>query len=222
MQFVLFQKLKDLAGVELWMLLGSIVLAAALLYAVIRYRKTAPAAAAPAQANRTRALVYGALCVSLSFILSYVKLLEMPMGGSLTLCAMLPLALYASVFGLRYGLLAGLALGMLQLLQDLYVVHWAQLILDYVIAYACYGLAGLFPRKLQLGLVVSGVGRLVCSVLSGVVFFAEYAAGWNSVWAYSLAYNGSYMLPEIILCVLISLLPPVKNIAGQMRKARTA
>lgn len=222
MQFVLFEKLRDLAGVELWMLLGAVVVAALLLYAIIRYRKTAPAADAPAQANRTRALVYGALCVSLSFILSYVKLFEMPMGGSFTLCAMLPLALYASVFGLRHGLLAGLALGLLQLLQDIYVVHWAQLILDYFIAYACYGLAGLFPRKLQLGLAVSGVGRLLCSVISGVVFFEEYAAGWDSVWAYSLAYNGGYMIPEIILCILVSLLPPVKNIIGQMQKARTA
>ena len=175
MQFVLFDKLKDLAGLELWMLLGALVVAVILAAAILRYRKANAHAAAPARPTNTRALVYGALSVSLSFILSYVKLLEMPMGGSITLCAMLPICLYAAVFGLRQGLLAGLALGILQLFQDLYVVHWAQLVLDYFIAFACYGLAGLFPKKLPLGLAVAALSRMLCSVLSGVIFFAEYA-----------------------------------------------
>ena len=89
MQFVLFDKLKDLAGLELWMLLGALVVAVILVVAILRYRKANAHAAAPARPTNTRALVYGALSVSLSFILSYVKLLEMPMGGSITLCAML-------------------------------------------------------------------------------------------------------------------------------------
>ena len=219
MQFVLFEKLAGLEGVELYMLLAALLVAVLLIIAIARYRKNAPDAPVT-QASRTKALVYGALCVSLSFILSYVKLFELPMGGSVTLCAMLPICLYASVFGFRYGIIAGVALGLLQLLQDLYVVHWAQLLLDYIIAFSCYGLAALFPRKLQLGLAVAGVGRLICSVLSGVIFFAEYAAGWDSVWAYSLAYNGSYMLAETLLCILVSLIPAVRAISAQMEKAR--
>lgn len=216
MQFVLFKKLAGLEGVELYMLAAALLAAVGLAVAILRYRKE-QAQAAPSQPQRTRALVYGALCVSLSFILSYVKLFELPMGGSITLCAMLPICLYACVFGLRYGLIAGTALGLLQLMQDLYVVHWAQLILDYILAFACYGLAGLFPRKLQLGLTVAAVCRLTCSVLSGVIFFAEYAVGWSSVWAYSLAYNGSYIAAELLLCLVVSLLPPIKRLAAQMR-----
>lgn len=217
MQFVLFDKLKDLAGLELWMLLGALVVAVILVVAILRYRKANAHAAAPARPTNTRALVYGALSVSLSFILSYVKLLEMSMGGSITLCAMLPICLYAAVFGLRQGLLAGLALGILQLFQDLYVVHWAQLILDYFIAFACYGLAGLFPKKLPLGLAVAALSRMLCSVLSGVIFFAEYAEGWSSVWAYSIVYNGSYMIPELILCILVSQIPVVKRLSARMQ-----
>lgn len=217
MQFVLFEKLAGLEGVEIYLLAAALAMAGGIAFAILRYRKAAREA--PGQPQRTRALVYGALCVSLSFILGYVKLFELPMGGSITLCAMLPLCLYASVFGLRYGLIAGLALGMLQLLQDLYVVHWAQLILDYFLAFACYGLAGLFPGKLQLGLAISALGRFLCSFLSGVVFFAEYAVGWSSVWAYSLAYNGSYIAAEAVLCILISLLPAVKRLSSQMRAA---
>lgn len=217
MQFVLFDKLKDLAGLELWMLLGALVIAIVLAAAILRYRKANAQAPSQAQPANTRALVYGALSVSLSFILSYVKLLEMPMGGSITLCAMLPICLYAAVFGLRQGLLAGLALGILQLFQDLSVVHWAQLVLDYFIAFACYGLAGLFPKKLPLGLAVAALSRMLCSVLSGVIFFAEYAEGWSSVWAYSIVYNGSYMIPELILCILVSQIPVVKRLSARMQ-----
>ena len=218
MQFVLFEKLAGLKGVEIFLFGAALLTALGLTIAILRYRK-ARSAEAVAQPQKTRALVYGALCVSLSFALSYVKLFTLPMGGSITLCAMLPLCLYASVFGLRYGLIAGVALGLLQLIQDLYVVHWAQLILDYILAYACYGLAGLFPRKLQLGLAVAALGRLICSLLSGVIFFAEYAAGWSSVWAYSLAYNGSYIAVELLLCIVVSLLPAVKRMAAQMKAA---
>lgn len=218
MQFVLFEKLAGLAGIELYLFAAALLAIAGLTYAILRYRRQAPAAAA-SQPQKTRALVYGALSVSLSFALSYVKLFEMPMGGSITLCAMLPICLYASVFGLRYGLIAGVALGLLQLIQDLYVVHWAQLILDYILAFACYGLAGLFPRKLQLGLTVAALCRLACSLLSGVIFFAEYAVGWDSVWAYSLAYNGSYIGAELLLCLVVSLLPAVKRMESQIKAA---
>ena len=168
--------------------------------------------------DKTRKLTETALLIALGTILS---LIQFPgpwvNGGSITLCAMLPICLYAAVFGLRQGLLAGLALGILQLFQDLYVVHWAQLVLDYFIAFACYGLAGLFPKKLPLGLAVAALSRMLCSVLSGVIFFAEYAEGWSSVWAYSIVYNGSYMIPELILCILVSQIPVVKRLSARMQ-----
>ena len=216
MKFILFEKLPKFKGAESILYYAVLLVAIIMVIAIIRYRKT-HSNEPTSQPQKTRALVYGALCVSLSFVLSYIKLFEMPMGGAVTLCAMLPLCLYASVFGLRYGLIAGAALGLLQLLQDLYVVHWAQLILDYILAFAGYGLAALFPRKLQLGLTTAALARLACSVLSGVIFFAEYAAGWSSVWAYSLAYNGSYIGAELLLCLVVSLLPPVKRMVAQMR-----
>ncbi|MDR0840769.1 MAG: energy-coupled thiamine transporter ThiT [Christensenellaceae bacterium] len=219
MEFVLFKKLASLEGVEVWLLLAALAVAAVLLLGILRYRRSDAPVPAP-RANATRALVYGALCVSLSFILSYVKLFSLPMGGSITLCAMLPVAMYAAMFGPRYGFVAGLALGVLQLMQDFYVVHWAQLILDYFIAYACYGLASLFPKQLRLGLLAAGVGRLICSTLSGVIFFAEYAEGWGSVWAYSLAYNGSYIGAETLLCVIIASLPALKRLMDTMQTGR--
>ena len=108
MKFVLFQKLAGLQGGGLVMFLLSVIAVAALLIGIIRYKKTSH----PAPKNRTRALVYGALCVALSFMLSYIKLFSLPMGGSLTLCSMLPIAAYACAFGPLYGFVAGLAFGM--------------------------------------------------------------------------------------------------------------
>ena len=74
MKFVLFQKLAGLQGGGLVMFLLSIIAVAALLIGIIRYKKTSH----PAPKNRTRALVYGALCVALSFMLSYIKLFSLP------------------------------------------------------------------------------------------------------------------------------------------------
>ena len=108
---------------------------------------------------------------------------------------------------------------MLQLIQDFYVIHWAQLLLDYFFAFACYGIAAYFPNKLTLGIAVAGLCRMLCSTLSGGIFFADSAvdAGWSNAWLYSLAYNGSTIGTETVLCVLVSLLPPVKKVLGLMK-----
>lgn len=168
-----------------------------------------------------RALVYGALCLSLSFVLSYFKLFEMPMGGSVTLFSMLPLAAYAAAFGPAYGFTAAFAYSLLQVVQGAYVVHWAQFFLDYILAFTCLGFASLFPKNLPLGIIVSGFGRFACSVLSGVIFFSSYAAdaGFQSAWLYSIAYNGSSLGLDALLCVIVALLPPVRKMLYKMKTA---
>ena len=98
MEFVLWEKLAGLEGKELVMLIAAAVVAAALIVLLVCLRKRS-AEEAPGKRVDTRALVYGALCISLSFVLSYIKLFSMPMGGSLTLCSMLPIAMYAWAFG---------------------------------------------------------------------------------------------------------------------------
>ena len=217
MDFVLIEKFKGLEGGELVMLLLSVAVVVALIIAIARYKKTGHAA----PENKNRALVYGALCVALAFLLSYVKLFSLPYGGSLTLCAMLPIAAYACAFGPVYGFTAALAYGLLQLVQDFYVIHWAQLILDYILAFSCLGIASLFPGKLSLGMGVAGLSRMLVSTVSGAVFFAAYAAdaGWSNAWAYSLVYNGITIGADTLLCVLVAMLPPVHRTLDLMKKA---
>ena len=165
-----------------------------------------------------RALVYGALCVALAFALSYVKLFSMPMGGSVTLCSMLPILLYGYRFGVGPGLLCGLAYGLLQLLQKPEIVHWVQPLMDYPFAFGVLGLAGVFRKTklpesvgLALGIVTGGALRLGFHVASGAVFFGAYAPAGMNPWWYSFLYNGGYLGVETLLCLLVALLPPVRR-----------
>ena len=169
--------------------------------------------------SNTKALVYGALCIALAFALSYVKLFSMPMGGSVTLCSMLPLMFYSYRFGLPKGLLAGLAYGFLQLMQKPEVVHWAQLVLDYPLAFMLIGLAGITAKRedvasgalwrLPLGVLIGGLARMACHIISGAVYFAAYAPEGMNAWWYSLLYNGGYLGVDTLICMLVALVPPV-------------
>lgn len=219
MEFTLFQELLAMPAFS-WVALGVAVVMVGLLISLVlrNYRKREEVAALSSSAERTRALVYGALCVALSFILGCLKLFTMPQGGSLTPASALPLAAYAWCFGTKRGLLAGSALGILQLLQGAYVIHPVQFLLDYVLAYACIGVAGSF-KGLIAGIIVGGIGRILCSVFSGVFFFASFAPPQMNVWAYSVGYNFLAMGPDVILCVVVALLPPVKKVIGRMRPA---
>ena len=151
-----------------------------------------------------RALTYGALCMAMSFVLSYIKLYSMPLGGSVTLASMLPLLWYSNKFGVRNGLIAGAAYGLLQLIQKPEIYHWVQVLLDYPLAFMMLGLAG-SVKNLQLGSVIGVAGRWICHILSGAIFFAEWVPeGWSNAWVYSAAYNGAYLLVDLIICIVLS------------------
>lgn len=215
MEFVLFEKLASLEGIELTMLIVGVAAVIGLIIAAIAYSKKEHVT----PQNNVKAMVYGALCVALSFVLSYIKLFSMPMGGSLTLCSMLPICAYACMFGPARGFTAAFAYGVLQVIQGAWVVHWAQFLLDYFFAFTCYGVASLFPKKLAAGVTAAGLLRLLCSTLSGAIFFAEgaFEAGWSNAWLYSLAYNGSTIGAETLLCVIVALLPAVKSMMERIR-----
>lgn len=161
----------------------------------------------------TRMLTYAALSIALSFVLSMVRLYRMPQGGSVTAAGMLPLILFSYAFGTVPGLIVGAVYGLLDFISNPYFLNIWSFLLDYIVAYALVGLAGLFGKVrneklgLSLGVVTACVTRFIASLLSGVMFYASYADGTGmSPFGYSVWYNGSYMLPEMIICVLIALL----------------
>lgn len=162
---------------------------------------------------RVRALCEGAILLALAQILSYVKLYELPQGGSFT-PAMFPILLFAVRWGLGKGLLAGFAFGVLQLLFDnAYAVGWQSMLLDYLVAFTPLGLAGLFRGKswgLFAGTLAGCLARFAIHYISGVTVYKILAPteflNWtfSSPALYSLVYNGSYMLPNTIITLLIS------------------
>ncbi|OQB25443.1 MAG: Thiamine transporter ThiT [Firmicutes bacterium ADurb.Bin182] len=217
MEFTLISEFKDL-GLLTWICLGTALIMTAVLISVLARSKKAGEPPDEIKKSATRALVYGALCVALSFLLSYIKLFSMPQGGSITLASVLPLALYAYRFGPKYGIIAGMAAGVLQFIQQPEVYHPVQPFLDYVLAFGCFGLAGYFRRSLPLGLIVGGIGRILFSTLSGGLFFYMYAPEGMNPWIYSVAYNTVVLGPDVLLCAFIAVLPPVKKLMDNIMK----
>ena len=177
---------------------------------------------------RVRALCEGAILVALAFILSFVKLYELPNGGSLT-PAMFPILLYGLRWGLPRGLIAGFVFGLLQLIFDgAYAWGWQSMLLDYLLAFTPLGLAGLFKGKawgIFPGTVLGCAARFVIHYISGVTIcrIIEPTAvpgfgTFDNASLYSLVYNGSYMLPNTLLALLLAgvLYVPLKRyLAGQ-------
>lgn len=175
---------------------------------------------------RLTLVIAAAICIAMSYGLSYIKLFSMPLGGSVTPASMLPLSLFAYLFGPWWGMLAGAVYGVLQLLQRPEIVHWAQLLLDFPVAFAAIGLAGTTRRMrfhdgfaarlgLPLGTLIGGFVRFVCHTLSGAIFFAEYA-GEQNAWLYSLIYNGAYLGVDLAICVAAAFFIPTRRIFSQL------
>jgi thiamine transporter len=140
-----------------------------------------------------------ASAVALSGALSLITIFTLPQGGSITLASMVPVLLFALRRGVRLGVIAGILLGLVVLVEMPFVVHPAQLLLDYPLAFGALGLAGLFRSRPLIGVAVGIAGRFVMHFISGVIFFASYAwGGWNPV-LYSAAYNAGYLLPEFVI-----------------------
>lgn len=170
-----------------------------------------------------RALTEGAVLVALGFVLSFVKLYELPNGGSLT-PAMFPILLYGLRWGAVRGLGAGFVFGLLQLIFDgAYAWGWQSMILDYLLAFTPLGLAGLFKGKawgIFPGTVVGCVGRFIVHYISGVTIYKIVAPTeipglgvYDNPSLYSLMYNASYMIPNMVLAIALAavLYKPMKK-----------
>lgn len=170
---------------------------------------------------RAKQLVFCAISIALGTILSEIKIIDFPWGGSVTLFSMLIICLPGYFFGLGAGLMTGVAYGVLQLLVDPYVLFPIQLVVDYFLAFGALGLSGLFANAkhgLLKGYLVGILGRYVFAVLSGWLFFAEYAwEGWPAL-PYSLVYNGIYIFAEAAITLVILALPPVQKAIGTVKK----
>lgn len=138
--------------------------------------------------------------------LSYVKLFHMPAGGSVSI-GILPLLLIAARRGFKIGALCGFCFGFLLLANGATILHPIQFLLDYPLAYAMVGFAGLFKwntgLKAATATTVANLIRLQFHVVAGAVFFSETKENFSEALAFSYAYNCGHLIPETIICAAI-------------------
>lgn len=173
----------------------------------------------------SRTIAFAAICIALSFALSYIRIFKMPMGGSITFASTLPIMLFSYMYGSRKGLLAGLIYGALQAIQDPWILHPAQFLLDYGLAFASIGVAGcikdfgLFKNNVRaqfsVGAVVAGLLRFISHFFSGAFAFGSFGAGYaeefgisalNNPYVYSLLYQTLYVIPDLIIVIIVGLI----------------
>ena len=171
-----------------------------------------------------RQLVFSAMAVAMAMVTSMIKLFHMPLGGMVTLCSMLFVALIGYWYGLFAGVMSGIAFGLLNLIIDPYIISLTQMLTDYVFAFGALGLSGIFSGKkkgLIPGYITAVLGRYFFAVLSGVIFFGAYTPeGYPGPLVYSLLYNGAYIGAEALLTVIVLLIPAVQ--AALLRVKRLA
>ncbi len=169
----------------------------------------------------TRMLVYGAMCIAIAFLLSYIRFYRMPQGGSITPASMLPIMMYAYAFGPLPGVICGFAYGILQIIQDPYFVHPVQVILDYFLSFGALSFAGCFKKNILPGIVAACFGRFIFQFLSGMVFFGMFAPEGQSPFVYSLIYNASVVFPDGAICFIVACIPQFRAMLNRMRPAVT-
>lgn len=169
----------------------------------------------------TRSIVYGAISIAMSFALSYIKLVELPQGGSITLASLLPLIIYCCMFGTRRGVIVCLIYGVLQAIQDPWIIHPMQFLLDYPLAFGMIGVSGIFVEKgvfkfkgkmqrfnqmagFVCGALIAVIGRFICHVLSGIFAFTSYG-NVGAALVFSLGYN-SFAFVDIAIVLGVGII----------------
>ncbi|HWI47638.1 MAG TPA: energy-coupled thiamine transporter ThiT [Rummeliibacillus sp.] len=170
--------------------------------------------------KRLLMMVEVAIFAAIGLVLDQVSFKLWPQGGSISL-VMVPIVLIAFRWGTIAGLITGLLVGGLQAIMGGYILTPLQGFIDYFLAFTAVGLAGVMRNKIiiaskkeskkqmvayiSIGTFIGGMLRYIAHIVSGIVFFAEYAGKQNIYW-YSIIYNGSYMIPAIILTIIVAAL----------------
>lgn len=169
--------------------------------------------------SRVHILVECALMVAIGTVLMMVKIYELPNGGSVTLVSMLPFILVSFRHGPKWGMLAGLACALLQMLTGFYAppagtvaAYFGMIMLDYILAFTLLGTACVFAKPFHNRMAGVAVGtaivcgiRFLCAFLSGFLIWGSLTADGIGAVIYSLTYNASYMLPETVLTVVVAM-----------------
>ena len=195
--------------------------------------------------NKTRTMVESSILIAASIILSFIKIYEAPLGGSVTLFSMVPLMIISIRHGLGWGLGSAFIFSIFKLWMGAgnfaYVPTVVGIIvvilLDYIVAYTSIGLAGMF-RKLRIfknektnltvntvcGVAFACIVRFTSHFVNGAVVWYEITKNgeWNEyvqtvgMWVYSFVYNITYLGPETVMTIIA--VPVIVTVLGIMQK----
>ena len=189
--------------------------------------------------KNTKKIVTCGVLIALATVLSFIKVYELPYGGSITLFSMVPIVVLGYKYGIKWGIFSGVIYSVLQAIlgatqsQAFAGLSGGNVVvmafLDYVVAFTVLGLAGMFKNKIKNHTVAAAVGsgvvvflRFIAHFFSGWILWGSYAesffaetmnnafgqsvletfSGQSLAVVYSLVYNGSYMLPDLLVTVL--------------------
>ena len=166
-------------------------------------------------------LSFCAVMIALGTVLSLLKVFQAPYGGSVTIASMLPVMLVSYFCGLGWGVGSSAIYALIQLFLDLGSISgWGLsassfigcIMFDYILAFTALGFAGMFRKKgastkshlirFGLGMLVVVAIRFLMHFISGTIIFNEWAV-FQPAWLYSICYNGGFLLPDLIICVII-------------------
>ena len=173
----------------------------------------------------TRQLVFCAVAMALAFVTSYLKIFTLPWGGSVTLCSMLFIVLVANWYGVGTGITVVLAYGILQFIQEPYVLSFFQVCCDYILAFAALGVAGFFAKQrhgLLKGYIAAVIARGAFHALGGYLYWMSYMPEnfpKSLTAVYPIVYNYSYLVAEAIITVIVISIPAVAKALVQVKKA---
>ena len=170
----------------------------------------------PVKKQNIKALTETAILTAMTVVLSFIKIVPLPLGGSVTLFSMLPLCVLSVRRGVKWGLSGGIVYAVIKLMLNLgEIISWGLtpaaligcMLFDYLIAFTVIGLAGCLRTHGRAG-ILGGTAfalflRFCSHLISGVfIFDAWVPEGWANPFVYSVAYNGAFMLPELLMVVL--------------------
>ena len=173
--------------------------------------------------ERLRPMTECAIMLAAAFVLSCFTLIEMPMGGSVTLASMVPILLVSVKYGLPYGLPTAFLYSLTQLLQGMKNLAYAEdfgtaaiiVLFDYLIPFTCLCFVCLFrgiktkrlPRLgFYIGTAVVIFVRFVCHFISGYTVWKQWAPEGMGPALYSFLYNGTFLLPELLIALFVMVL----------------
>lgn len=169
----------------------------------------------------TKDMIVVSLFAAFSIVLSKIKLIQYPQGGGIDLLSSLPILMISLLYGPIIGMTCGLITGILGLMGSAYIIHPAQFLLDYILPTMLLGLSGLFncknKKNVFIGCLLAVFLKQIAHILSGCIYFAQYAwEGWNSL-AYSIVYNLSGTgLEGLLSTIVLTIIPlaKIKNMAN--------